>query len=71
MCVMALLMSFTGSLSRIVSPKWIILTGLSLCMVATMLLVFGGGEPEHYWPYAFPAVALGSGGAMLTFTHAK
>ncbi|KAG8215717.1 major facilitator superfamily domain-containing protein [Butyriboletus roseoflavus] len=33
--VAALVMSFTGSLSRMFSPKWIILTGLSMVAVAT------------------------------------
>ncbi|KAG2065909.1 hypothetical protein BDR04DRAFT_1059992, partial [Suillus decipiens] len=61
-------MGFTGSLSRIFSPKWIILTGLSFCMVATVLLALGGG-PQDYWPYIFPAFSLGSAGAMLTYTH--
>ncbi|KAG2132735.1 major facilitator superfamily domain-containing protein [Suillus bovinus] len=67
--VVAFVMSFTGSLSRIVSPKWIILTGLSFCMVATVLLALGGGKPHDYWPYIFPAFAVGSAGAMLTYTH--
>ncbi|KAG1723918.1 major facilitator superfamily domain-containing protein [Suillus paluster] len=67
--IIALTMSFTGPLSRIFSPKWIILTGLSLCMVATVLLALGGGNPQDYWPYIFPAFTLGSGGAMLAYTH--
>ncbi|KAG1782220.1 major facilitator superfamily domain-containing protein [Suillus placidus] len=67
--VIAFAMSFTGSLSRIFSPKWIILTGLSFCMVATVLLALGGGKPQDYWPYIFPGFALGSAGAMLTYTH--
>jgi nitrate/nitrite transporter NarK len=68
---MAFVMSFTGSLSRTFSPKWLILVGLSLSMVSTILMAFGGGKPEDYWPYVFPAFVLGSSGAMLTFTHAK
>ncbi|KAG1744988.1 major facilitator superfamily domain-containing protein [Suillus paluster] len=67
--IVAFAMSFTGSLSRIFSPKWIILTGLSLCMVATILLALGGGKPQDYWPYIFPAFSLGSAGVMLTYTH--
>ncbi|KAG2132706.1 major facilitator superfamily domain-containing protein [Suillus bovinus] len=67
--VVAFVMSFTGSLSRVISPKWIILTGLSFCMVATVLLALGGGKPHDYWPYTFPAFAVGSAGAMLTYTH--
>ncbi|KAG2131382.1 major facilitator superfamily domain-containing protein [Suillus clintonianus] len=65
----AFVASFTGSLSRIFSPKWIILTGLSLSMAGTILLAVGGGRPENYWPYVFPGFALGSVGAMLTYTH--
>ncbi|KAG2068126.1 MFS general substrate transporter [Suillus decipiens] len=66
--VTAFAMSFTGSLSRIFSPKWLILTGLSFCMVATVLLALGGGR-QDYWPYIFPAFSLGSAGIMLTYTH--
>ncbi|KIJ11564.1 hypothetical protein PAXINDRAFT_15560 [Paxillus involutus ATCC 200175] len=50
-------------------PKWLILTGLSMLVVATTLLALGGGQPDQYWSYVFPAFALGSGGAMLTYTH--
>ncbi|KIK95726.1 hypothetical protein PAXRUDRAFT_826748 [Paxillus rubicundulus Ve08.2h10] len=67
--VMAFAASFTGSLSRRFSPKWLILTGLSCLVVATILLALGGGQPDQYWPFVFPAFALGSGGAMLTYTH--
>jgi hypothetical protein len=69
--ITAFAMSFTGSLSRIFSPKWIILTGLSLCMAATVLLALGGGKPQDYWLYIFPAFSLGSAGVMLTYTHTK
>jgi hypothetical protein len=71
MGIIAFATSFTGPLSRIFSPKWIILTGLSFCMVATALLALGGGRPQDYWPYIFPGFALGSAGAMLTYTHTK
>ncbi|KAH7923213.1 MFS general substrate transporter [Leucogyrophana mollusca] len=67
--VLAFSMSFTGSLSRVFSPKWIILTGLSLLVVSTTLIAIGGGSPDQYWPYIFPAFAIGSAGAMLTYTH--
>ncbi|KAG2359913.1 major facilitator superfamily domain-containing protein [Suillus spraguei] len=50
-------------------PKWIILTGLSLCMVATLLLALGGGKPENYWPFVFPAFVLGSAGVIVAFSH--
>ncbi|KAF8129729.1 major facilitator superfamily domain-containing protein [Boletus edulis] len=61
--------SFTGSLSRVYSPKWIILTGYSLVAMATVLCAVGGSQPDGYWPYIFPAFTLGSAGAMLTYTH--
>ncbi|OAX40409.1 MFS general substrate transporter [Rhizopogon vinicolor AM-OR11-026] len=63
--------SFTGSLSHIFSPKWIILTALSMCMVAAILLALGGGEPENYWPYMFPALVVGTAGGILTYVHAN
>ncbi|OBZ72813.1 putative MFS-type transporter EfpA [Grifola frondosa] len=68
--VMAFAMSFTGSLSRKVNPKWIILCGECLCIVATLLLAFAD-RPQRYWPFVFPAFVLGSSGAMLTYTHTK
>ncbi|KAG2355363.1 major facilitator superfamily domain-containing protein [Suillus spraguei] len=67
--IVAFAASCTGSFSRIYSPKWIILTGLSLCMVATLLLALGGGKPENYWPFVFPAFVLGSAGVMVAFSH--
>ncbi|EIW52899.1 MFS general substrate transporter [Trametes versicolor FP-101664 SS1] len=66
--VLAFSMSFTGSLSRVINPKWIILTGEGMCIIATILLAFADG-PERYWPFIFPAFVLGSAGAMLTYTH--
>jgi len=69
--ILAFATSFTGSLSRVFSPKWIILTGLFLCMISTILLALGGGSPEDYWPYIFPALSIGTIGAMLTYTHTK
>ncbi|KAF8841117.1 MFS general substrate transporter [Paxillus ammoniavirescens] len=65
----SLVVAFTGSLSRVFSPKWLILTGLSLVVVATTLLAFRGGQPDQYWPFVFPAFVIGSAGAMLTYTH--
>jgi len=63
-------MSFTGPLSRKISPKWIILFGQGLLAIGTLLLVFAD-TPDKYWPFVFPAFALGSAGCMLTFTHTK
>ncbi|KAI9463830.1 major facilitator superfamily domain-containing protein [Boletus coccyginus] len=67
--VCAFIMGFTGPLSRAFSPKWIILIGLSMIAVATILVAVGGGRPEDYWRYIFPAFCLGSAGTMLTYTH--
>ncbi|KDQ57949.1 hypothetical protein JAAARDRAFT_193433 [Jaapia argillacea MUCL 33604] len=66
--VMAFAMSFTGPLSRVISPKWLILTGQGLMMIACVLLALAD-TPDKYWPMVFPAFVLGSTGAMLTFTH--
>ncbi|KAF9815241.1 hypothetical protein IEO21_04688 [Rhodonia placenta] len=66
--VLAFSMSFTGPLSRVYNPKWIILFGESMLVIATILLAFADG-PEKYWSFVFPAFVLGSGGAMLTYTH--
>ena len=53
------------------SPKWIILTGLSMVAIATALVAVGGRRPEDYWPYIVPAFTLGSAGTMLTYSHTK
>ncbi|KAI0357081.1 MFS general substrate transporter [Trametes cingulata] len=66
--VLAFAMSFTGSLSRVINPKWIILFGEGMCIIATVLLAFAD-SPSRYWSFIFPAFILGSGGAMLTYTH--
>ncbi|PCH34679.1 MFS general substrate transporter, partial [Wolfiporia cocos MD-104 SS10] len=66
--VLAFSMSFTGPLSRKINPRWIILTGEGLLVVATILLAFADG-PQRYWPFIFPAFVLGSAGAMLVYTH--
>ncbi|KAI0654324.1 MFS general substrate transporter [Cubamyces menziesii] len=66
--VLAFAMSFTGSLSRVINPKWIILFAEGMCIIATVLLAFAD-RPERYWSFIFPAFVLGSAGAMLTYTH--
>ena len=40
-------MSFTGSLSRVINSKWLILTGEAGCIIATVLLAFAD-RPERY-----------------------
>ncbi|CCM01857.1 uncharacterized protein FIBRA_03928 [Fibroporia radiculosa] len=66
--VLAFAMSFTGPLSRVINPKWIILFAESLLVIATILLAFADG-PDKYWPFVFPGFALGSAGAMLVYSH--
>lgn len=68
--VLAFAMSFTGSLSRVINSKWIILFAESILIVATILLAFAD-SPGRYWSFVFPAFVLGSAGAMLTYTHTK
>lgn len=70
MGVLAFAMSFTGSLSRVINSKWIILFGEGMCIVATILFTFAD-SPARYWPFIFPAFTLGSAGAMLMYTHTK
>ncbi|KAG6333204.1 hypothetical protein ID866_5886 [Astraeus odoratus] len=67
--IIAFALGFSGSMSKVVSPKWIILLGLFMAAVATMVLALAGGNPSHYWAFVFPAFLVGSAGTMLTFTH--
>ncbi|PCH34681.1 MFS general substrate transporter [Wolfiporia cocos MD-104 SS10] len=66
--VMSFAMSFTGPLSRRYNPKWLILIGEGMVIIATILLVFADG-PERYWSFIFPAFVIGSAGASLVYTH--
>jgi nitrate/nitrite transporter NarK len=68
--VVAFAMSFTGSLAKRIEPKWLILGAQVLIVIATVLFQYAD-TPASYWPYAFPAFAIGSGGAMLCYTHTK
>lgn len=68
--LVAFAVSFTGPLSRLINPKWLILSGQALMIVATVMLAFADG-PDKYWPLIFPAFSIGSAGAMLSFTHTK
>ncbi|RDX44326.1 MFS general substrate transporter [Lentinus brumalis] len=65
---LAFAVSFTGSLSRVINPKWIILFGEGLCIISTTLFALAD-TPDKYWSYIFPALVLGSSGAMLTYTQ--
>jgi nitrate/nitrite transporter NarK len=65
--VLAFGVSFSGPLSARISPKFLILGGQALVLVATVLLAFADA-PHKYWPFAFPAFCLGTMGAMLAYT---
>jgi MFS family permease len=65
--VLAFGVSFSGPLSARISPKFLILGGQALVLVATVLLAFADA-PSKYWPFAFPAFCLGTMGAMLAYT---
>ncbi|KAK7681756.1 hypothetical protein QCA50_015103 [Cerrena zonata] len=65
---LAFAISFTGGLSRIVSPKWILLSAQGLLVIATILLHFADG-PDKYFKFVLPAFILGTSGCMFTYTH--
>ncbi|KAI0357082.1 MFS general substrate transporter [Trametes cingulata] len=67
--LVAFALSFTAPISRIIDTKWIILLGEGICAIGTLLLPFANVS-SRYWPFVFPALILGSGGAMLTYMHA-
>ncbi|KAI0804557.1 major facilitator superfamily domain-containing protein [Irpex lacteus] len=68
--VVSLSVSFTSGWARVVSPKWIILGGQALAIVATILLALAD-SPHKYYSHVLPAFILGSTGVMLTYTHAN
>ncbi|KAL4065541.1 major facilitator superfamily domain-containing protein [Scleroderma yunnanense] len=67
--IIAFATSFTGFLTRMFNPKWIILLGLFMASAGTTTLALAGGEPDNYGPFVFPAFLVGSAGTMLAFTH--
>ena len=66
----AFLLNFTGPLQHKLSPKWFILFGQILIMVAAVLGTQADGL-HQYWRYDFPLFILGSAGAQFVFTHTK
>ena len=50
--------------------KWIILAGLSLSIIATILLPFADA-PSTYWSFSFPAFIIGSIGTMIIFANSS
>ncbi|KZP24607.1 hypothetical protein FIBSPDRAFT_417126 [Athelia psychrophila] len=65
---LSFLVSMTGSLSTSVSPKWLILAGQFMTIIACLLLSFDTG-PEKYWQFALPGFSLGSAGCQLMYMH--
>ncbi|EIN04577.1 MFS general substrate transporter [Punctularia strigosozonata HHB-11173 SS5] len=60
--------SWTGSWAKRISPKWLILGGQALMIVATILMAFASARGA-YWPFIFPALLLGLSRVMITCTH--
>ncbi|KAF7981588.1 hypothetical protein HWV62_32634 [Athelia sp. TMB] len=65
---LAFIVSMTGGFSRLISPKWIILTGQVLTIIACLLLSFATG-PEKYFQFVIPGFILGTSGCQLMYTH--
>ena len=68
--VLAFAVSFSGPLSNKISPKYVLLFGQGLLVVATCLLATDD-SPSKYYSHALPAFILGSAGAMFSYTHTK
>ncbi|TFK97039.1 MFS general substrate transporter [Pterulicium gracile] len=68
--VAGFLFAFTGGLSRIISPKWIILAAHFPLIAATVLLALAD-RADEYWRYTFPALCIGSASCMVIYTHAN
>lgn len=68
--VFAFAVSFSGPLSSVISPKFVLLSAQGLLVIATILLGLAD-SPEKYFSFVLPAFILGSSGAMFTYTHTK
>ncbi|TFK84532.1 MFS general substrate transporter [Polyporus arcularius HHB13444] len=66
--ISATLLSFTSPLGGYISRKYLILSGQTLTIVATVLLAFGDA-PDRYWRFVFPGLVIGSAGSMITYMH--
>lgn len=67
---LSFLVSMTGGFARIINPKWLILAGQILAIIACVVLSFGDG-PDKYWQFILPGFLLGSAGNQLVYTHTK
>ncbi len=65
---LSLIVSFSGVLSDIFPPKYILIVSHLLLIVATTLLALAD-TPSKYFSHILPAFILGSAGAMGAFTH--
>ena len=68
--VLAFAASFSGPLSNRISPKYVLLFAQGILVIATVLLATAD-SPSKYFSHVLPAFILGSGGAMLSYTHTK
>lgn len=68
--VLSFVVSFSGPLSRKISPKYVLLFAQGLLVVATVLLALAD-SPSKYYSHVLPAFILGSAGAMASYTHTK
>lgn len=66
--VLAFAASFSGPLSNRISPKYVLLFAQCIVAIATILLATAD-SPDKYFSHVLPAFILGSGGAMLWYTH--
>ncbi|KAJ3477572.1 hypothetical protein NLI96_g10372 [Meripilus lineatus] len=60
--------SFTGPVSRVISPKWVLLFAQGLLAISSILLHFADA-PNRYFPFALPGFIIGTAGCMLTYAH--
>ncbi|KAI0042428.1 MFS general substrate transporter [Auriscalpium vulgare] len=58
----------SGLFPKYVNPKWTILGGLVLDIIATILLALGDTR-EKYWSILFPAFIIGTMGTMVVYTN--
>jgi hypothetical protein len=68
--IVCFLISFTSGVAKRLDPKWLILVAQVVALAGTILFQFANTQ-DKYWPFVFPGLILGSGGAMMCYTHAK
>ncbi|KAI0337830.1 MFS general substrate transporter [Trametopsis cervina] len=66
--VFSFAISFSGPISHLISPKYVLLFAQALLIVATVLLALADA-PSKYFTHVLPAFILGTSGAMLSYTH--